>query len=395
MKGQAFLDLLDRSITAGSLEFQVSGRTIRVGEKNESPPDAVIRVNDPAFLDDILVYGSLALAEGYMSQRFDLEGDDVEGLVAVLLRNRVDRELKKRLGLAMMAKLAWIKVKNRVRGPAGNVHLHFDIGNDLYKAFLDETLAYTCGYVTDEAASIEEIQAAKYERIATKLELREGDRLADLGCGFGGLLIWAAKNRGITGKGLTLSRQQHKEANERIAAAGLADRIEVEYASYETLTGTYDKIVSVGMMEHLRNDEYPRCVARTASQLTPQGRGLFHFISSNGPELPSDGFVQKYLFPGAHWPSLSTLVVELERHGLAILDVENLVRHYTITLRKWRDRFRRNYHTLDQEKYDEAFRRMWEYYLGGAIATSLIAPVALFQILFTADPSAPMAYQRV
>lgn len=394
MTGEALLRLLDRTITDGSLEFHVGERTVRVGEKN-GRPDAVIRVANPEVLDDVLVYGNLALAEGYMNQDFDLDGDDVEAFIGVLLRNKLDKELKRRLGAAMMLKLAWIKLRNRLRGPFGNVHMHFDIGNDLYEAFLDETLAYTCGYITDESASIEEIQAAKYDRICTKLDLRAGDRLADVGCGFGGLLIWAAQNRGITGKGLTISKQQHEKANQRIAELGLGDRIAVEYASYETLTGTYDKIVSVGMMEHLRNDEYPVCVDRVAECLTPRGRGLFHFIGSNGPENPSDPFVQKYLFPGAHWPCLSVLVRELERNRLAILDVENLVRHYTITLRKWLERFRETYDTLDHEKYDESFRRMWEYYLGAAAAASLVSHVGLFQILFTADPSAPMPYQRV
>lgn len=395
MNGRTFLELLDRSITDGSLEFVIGDETVRVGADGPSPPDAVIRIADPSFLDQVLSYGNMALGEAFMNQAYDIDGDDVAGFLGVLLRNRVDRELTARLGLAMTARLAWIKLRNRWRGRFGNVHLHFDIGNDLYDAFLDETLAYTCGYVTDESQGIEEIQTAKYRRICAKLELQEGDRLADLGCGFGGLLIYAAKNHGITGKGLTISKQQHQRANENIAREGLSDRIAVEYASYEELTGTYDKIVSVGMMEHLRNDEYPICVARIARQLTPRGRGLIHFIGSNGPENPSDGFVQRYLFPGAHWPCLSTLIGQLERHKLATLDVENLVRHYTVTLRKWLERFRENYHRLDHEKYDEAFRRMWEYYLGSAIAASLVQPVGLFQILFTADTAAPIPYQRV
>lgn len=395
MKGRTFLDLLDRSITDGSLEFVIGDETIRVGADGQSPPDAVIRIADPSFLDRALSYGNLALGEAFMNRAYDIDEDDVAGFLGVLLRNKVDHELTERLGMAMMAKLAWIKIRNRWRGRFGNVHLHFDIGNDLYDAFLDETLAYTCAYVTDESQSLEEIQDAKYRRICAKLQLKEGDRVADLGCGFGGLLIYAAKNHGITGKGLTISKQQHQRANETIAREGLSDRIGVEYASYETLTGTYDKIVSVGMMEHLRNDEYPRCMARIASQLTSEGRGLVHFIGSNGPENPSDGFVQKYIFPGAHWPCLSQLVLQLERHDLAILDVENLIRHYTVTLRKWLERFRSNYHTLDQKKYDETFRRLWEYYLGSAIAASLVLPVGLFQILFTADTAAALPYQRV
>jgi cyclopropane-fatty-acyl-phospholipid synthase len=396
MKGKVFCALLDQCLTDSSIELVMDGEHVRVGRRRDGPPEAVLRVSDPRFLDQVLTYGNLALGEAYMQGDFSIDGDDVAGFVGVLLRNHLDDELLRRLGPAMALKMAAIRLANRIRGPFGNVHKHFDIGNDLYEAFLDSSLAYTCGYESgDGTSSLEDLQTRKYQRICAKLQLAEGDRVADLGCGFGGLLMYAAQHHGITGKGLTISKKQAEKANQRIAEKGLADRIRVEYASFETLTGTYDKIVSVGMMEHLRNDEYPVCIRLIARSLTPRGRGLLHFIGYNGPKNHSDPFVQKHIFPGAQWPKLSLLAESLEMNSLGILDVENLVRHYTLTLKAWLEKFRSAYPGLDHQRYDESFRRMWEYYLGCAIAASLYSQVALYQILFTKDYAAPLPYQRV
>jgi cyclopropane-fatty-acyl-phospholipid synthase len=393
--GRALLNLLDLGITDGSIEFVIDGVSRRVGNATK-PPEVVVRVSDPAFLDEVLVTGNLALGEAYMRGDFSIDNDDVAGFVGVLLRNHLDERLRQHLGLAMTMKMAAIRLANKVRGRFGNIHLHFDIGNDLYEAFLDSSLAYTCGYeIADGKSDIEQLQAQKFARICKKLRIEDGNRVADLGCGFGGLLIYAAEHFAITGKGLTISKKQAEKANERIAQKGLADRIHVEYASYETLTGTYDRIVSVGMMEHLTDAEYPVCVATIKRSLTPQGRGLIHYIGYNGPKNHSDPFTQKYIFPGAQWPKLSQLAHELERNALGILDVENMVRHYTLTLQRWLEKFRDAYPRLDQKRYDLPFKRMWEYYLGCSIASSLYSEVALYQILFTNDYAAPIPYQRV
>jgi cyclopropane-fatty-acyl-phospholipid synthase len=394
--GTSFLDLLDLALSNGSIEFVINGESRRVGSSGERRPDAVVRVSDPSFLDQVLITGNLALGEAYMRGDFSIDGDDVAGFIGVMLRNNLDEELRRHLGMAMAVRMAAIRLANRIRGRFGNIHKHFDIGNDLYEAFLDSTLAYTCGYESGDGASdLEQLQTQKYGRICKKLQLCEGDRVADLGCGFGGLLIYAAEQHGITGKGLTISKKQAEKANARIAEKGLAHRIRVEYASYETLTGTYDKIVSVGMMEHLTDAEYPVCVELIARRLTAKGRGLLHFIGYNGPKNHSDPFTQKHIFPGAQWPKLSQLTHELELNSLGILDVENLVRHYTLTLKGWLEKFRRAYPTLDQKRYDPSFKRMWEYYLGCSIASSLYSKVALYQILFTKDYAAPIPYQRV
>jgi len=395
MRGQAFLDLLDRGLTDGGVDFVIDGERRRVGRR-EGPPEAVVRVSDARFLDQVLTYGNLALGEAYMRGDYSIDDDDVAGFIRVLLRNRIDGEVAQRLGLAMKLKMAAIRLACRLRGPVGNVRAHYDVGNDLYEAFLDSTLSYTCGYKSaDGGDDLEALQRQKYQRICAKVGFAEGDRVADLGCGFGGLLIHAAQHHGITGVGLTVSEKQAEKAAERIAELGLGERIRVECAHYETLTGSYDKIVSIGMMEHLRDDEYPRCVGLIARHLEPHGRGLLHFIGRNGPATGSDPFVQKYIFPGAQWPQVSLLLGHLERNSLGILDVENLVRHYTLTLKGWLEKFRQAYPGLDHERYPESFRRMWEYYLGCAIASSLVAKAALYQILFTKDYAAPIPYQRV
>lgn len=394
--GRAFLDLLDASITDGSIEFVVDGVARRVGEKSDRPPDCVVRVSNPRFLDDVLVTGNLALGEAYMRGDYSIDDDDLTAFIGVLLRNQLDERLRERLGIAMALKMGAIRLANKIRGRFGNIHKHFDIGNDLYEAFLDSSLAYTCGYEAGDGTSdLEELQQKKFARICKKLDLRKGDRVADLGCGFGGLLIYAAEHHGITGKGLTISKKQAEKANERIQKKGLGDRIVVEYASFETLTGTYDRIVSVGMMEHLTDAEYAVCVETIARSLTPQGRGLLHFIGYGGPKNHSDPFTQKYIFPGAQWPKLSQLAHELESNALGILDVENLVRHYALTLKAWLEKFRLAYPDLDQKKYDAPFKRMWEYYLACGIASALYSQAALYQILFTKDYAAPRPYQRV
>lgn len=394
--GKTFLDLLDLGITDGSIEFIIDGVSRRVGNQSKAP-EAVVRIFYPDFLDDVLVTGNLALGEAYMRGDFSIDNDDVAGFVGVLLRNHLDTRLRQHLGVGMTIKMAAIRLANKIRGRFGNIHLHFDIGNDLYEAFLDSSLAYTCGYesTTDGTSDLETLQAQKFARICKKIRLEDGHRIADMGCGFGGLLIYAAEHFNITGKGLTISKKQAEMANDRIAQKGLGDRIHVEYNSYETLTGTYDRIVSVGMMEHLTDAEYPVCVETIKKCLTPQGRGLIHYIGYNGPKNHSDPFTQKYIFPGAQWPKLSQLAHELERNALGILDVENLVRHYTLTLQRWLEKFREAYPKLDQKRYDAPFKRMWEYYLGCAIASSLYSEVALYQILFTNDYAAPIPYQRV
>ena len=250
-------------------------------------------------------------------------------------------------------------------------------------------------FLCESVGTIEEFQHDKLRRTCEKLRLQPGERLVDIGCGYGGMLIFAAQNYGVSGKGCTLGRRHYERARANVAAAGLSDRIEIELLPYDRLTGKFDKMVSLGMMEHLRRSEYRRFTDVVSSLLTDKGMGLFHYIACSGPRNDHDPFIQKYVLPDSSQPKLSEFVAELEDHDMAVLDVENLVRHYGYTLRAWTRNFVQNQHRLDESRYDDRFKRMWQYYLECAAAAAFASAGALYQILFARNYPAPPPLQRV
>ena len=278
----------------------------------------------------------------------------------------------------------------------GHAQLHYDLGDDVYESFLDPvTMMYSCGYAETPGDTIEQLQTQKLDRICRKLEIRPGDHVLDIGCGFGGMLMHAAREYGATGVGITTSRRHCERGNQRIAGAGLAGRVRLELRDHRTVAGRFDRVVSIGMFEHLPRREYHRFFRRVAAVLPPHGTGLVHAIGANTARNVHDPFIQKYIFPGSGQPKLSELADGCEQGGLAIRDVENMVRHYGYTARRWLERFRANRHRLDQEKYDARFQRMWEYYLSCAIAGARASESTLYQLLFMKDYAAPMPLHRV
>ena len=395
MEEKLFFDLLDRFLDDGSLEFVRDGRVVRVGRK-DAEPEAVIRVQNPRFFKRVLASGNLGMGEAFMDHDFEMERGTVTDFLTVLLRNRLDKRLADGLGLAMAAKLLWIRLLNRLRGTPAAIAAHYDYEDDsLFEIFLDPRMVYWCGYVKDPEGTIEEFQHDKLRRTCEKLRLQPGERLVDIGCGYGGMLIFAAQNYGVSGKGCTLGRRHYERARANVAAAGLSDRIEIELLPYDRLTGKFDKMVSLGMMEHLRRSEYRRFTDVVSSLLTDKGMGLFHYIACSGPRNDHDPFIQKYVLPDSSQPKLSEFVAELEDHDMAVLDVENLVRHYGYTLRAWTRNFVQNQHRLDESRYDDRFKRMWQYYLECAAAAAFASAGALYQILFARNYPAPPPLQRV
>ena len=354
----------------------------------------VVDVFTPDFFTDVVCFGNLGLGEAYMRGDFVMSSGSLEDFLTLLLRSRLDEKIGRTPRLAVRA--VAIRLQNALRGRHDAVRHHYDIGTDLFEAFLDPTMTYTCGYARSPDESVETLQLNKLDRVCQKLQLEPGERVLDLGCGFGGLLVFAAERYGTSGVGVTLSRDQYEWANAEIGRRGLSDRVQVLRMDYRAATGTYDKVVSVGLLEHLSPSEYGTFFRKVAASLKPSSLGLVHAIGTSHPgRSRHDAFIQKYVFPNSHQVRLPALLTAMEKSGFALLDVENIVRHYAVTALRWLERFRAQGHSLDPSRYDETFNRMWEYWLAAGVAAARASDGALYQVLFHNDRAAPIPFVRV
>ncbi|HEY5413059.1 MAG TPA: cyclopropane-fatty-acyl-phospholipid synthase family protein [Caulobacteraceae bacterium] len=243
-----------------------------------------------------------------------------------------------------------------------NVAHHYDLSTDLYRRFLDADMQYSCAYFSHPGMTLEEAQAAKKAHIAAKLDLRPGLRVLDIGCGWGGMALTLARDYGVDVTGITLSQEQLLIARQRASDTGLADRVRFELIDYRDVEGVFDRIVSVGMFEHVGVPNYAPFFERVAELLADDGVALVHSIGCKDPPGVSDPFIRKYIFPGGFIPSLSQVTPAIEPTGLWVTDIEVLRLHYAETLRHWRERFAAEREAI-AAVYDERFCRMWEFYL--------------------------------
>lgn len=320
---------------------------------------------------------SLALGEGYMDGNIEIEGDLYQALnlfLGQLGKFSTDHQKLKKLIFTSTSKANQKK----------EVSSHYDIGNDFYKMWLDETMSYSCGYFEQEGATLYEAQCCKVERILEKLALHEGMTLCDIGCGWGFLLIEAVKKYKVHSVGITLSTEQKKRFEERIASEGLGELLKVELLDYRELPkyGTqFDRIVSVGMVEHVGRGSYEEFMRCAQTVLKPGGLFLLHFISALR-EYPGDAWIKKYIFPGGVIPSLREMINIAGELGFYTLDVESLRRHYTKTLLCWNKSFQEHRDEV-VSMFDERFARMWELYLCACAAVFQNGIVDLHQVLFS------------
>ncbi|HUA03954.1 MAG TPA: class I SAM-dependent methyltransferase [Solirubrobacteraceae bacterium] len=385
------LDALDQALVE-SVRFRTRDGEFVVG--GSSACAYAVDVFTPRFFTDVVCFGNLGLGEAYMRGDFAMSEGSLEDFLTLLLRSRLDEKIGRTSRLALRA-LA-IRLQNALRGRHDAVQHHYDIGTDLFETFLDPTMTYTCGYARSPDDTVETLQRNKLERVCQKLRLTHGERMLDLGCGFGGLLMFAAERYGTNGVGVTLSRDQYEWANLEIARRGLGDRVEVLLMDYREATGTYDKVVSVGLLEHLSPSEYGEFFRKVAASLKPGSLGLVHAIGTSRPgRSRHDAFIQKYVFPSSHQIRLPALITAMEKSGFALLDVENMIRHYAVTALRWLERFRAEGHSLDPARYDETFHRMWEYWLAAGVAAARASDGALYQVLFHNDRAAPIPFVRV
>ncbi|MDF1749572.1 MAG: cyclopropane-fatty-acyl-phospholipid synthase [Alphaproteobacteria bacterium] len=327
----------------------------------------------------VIADGFLGFGEGYMHGEIEVEGD-----LQLLFRlgfavGYTDHSMS--LTSKIRIFILYLLKQNTLSGSRKNIAHHYDVGNEFYRRFLGPTMVYTCAYYDNPDRTLEEAQTAKLDLVCRKLQLKEGEHIADLGCGWGGLLIHAAQNFGVTGVGVTLSQQQVDYGMKRILELGLQDRIRIEYKDYRELEGTFDKVASVGLMEHVGIRFVPDCFKKIKTLLKPRGIGLVHTIG-NDVLRKADPWFEKYIFPGGQCPPLSMLIEGVCENGMNVVDVENLRLHYELTLFHWIENFCANEEWI-LENYDAVFLRMYRLYLEVCAASFRYGDNRLFQILFT------------
>lgn len=270
-----------------------------------------------------------------------------------------------------------------IQNSCKNVQHHYDLGNDFYQHFLDPTLTYSCGYRLHETDTLEQMQLQKYELICRKLDVQPGDSLIDIGCGWGGMLIYAAEHYGVTGTGITLSLEQAKLAQERVEKKGLSDRIKIIVKDYREIQGQYDKFVSIGMFEHVGQGNFATFMKAASELLKPHGTGLLQTVGTNSTER-NGAWVDKYIFPGAYVPQLHEITRELMTAKLSVAHCESLKPHYAETLKQWRNNFASNRIKIASlsPTYDERFLRMWDLYLQSFEAGFRYGGMQVYQCLF-------------
>jgi cyclopropane-fatty-acyl-phospholipid synthase len=330
-------------------------------------PSACIRLRDPALHWRLLLRPRLFVPEAYMSGALTIEEGSLYDFVDVLVSNDATQPVPPLMQFsnAMGRLLRRVHQYNPVPRARRNVAHHYDLSDQLYELFLDHDRQYSCAYFRSPDDDLETAQENKKRHIAAKLLLSPGQKVLDIGSGWGGLALYLAAETGVEVTGLTLSEEQHKVAQRRAAAAGLADRVRFHLRDYREETGQYDRIISVGMFEHVGVLQYPTFFRKITELLTPDGVALLHSIGRMDGPGTTNPWLRKYIFPGGYSPALSEVVPEAERARLWITDIEILRLHYAETLRAWRGRFEQNRDRI-RELYDERFCRMWEMYLVGA-----------------------------
>jgi cyclopropane-fatty-acyl-phospholipid synthase len=312
----------------------------------------------------IITDQGLGLGEAYMDGDLAFEEGDMWALLSLVGQNwplapRADGPLT-RLKHGLLRR---IRQSNDRSAARQNVAHHYDLSADLYRRFLDADMQYSCAYFPRSDMSLEAAQEAKKAHIAAKLDLRPGLRVLDIGCGWGGMALTLARDYGAVVTGITLSAEQLAIASQRASEAGLAERARFELADYRDVQGPFDRIVSVGMFEHVGAPNYLTFFSCVNSLLTEDGVALIHSIGCKDPPGVADRFIRKYIFPGGFIPALSQITTAVQETGLWITDLEILRLHYAHTLSHWRRRFAANRAEI-AELYDERFCRMWEFYLG-------------------------------
>jgi cyclopropane-fatty-acyl-phospholipid synthase len=357
--------VLDRLINDGALTLiDAFGVSHHVGRRAGDGTEIVVRLSDPRLHWKLLLDLELSAGEAYMDGTLTVERGSVYDLLDLGARNLARRPPSRtaRLGLPLGRLRALLQQYNPEGRARRNVEHHYDLPDTLYDHFLDPDRQYSCAYFADPRMTLEEAQEAKKRHLTTKLLLRPGQRVLDIGSGWGGLCVHLAQAENVDVTGITLSTGQVTVARRRAAEAGLEGRVRFFLRDFRGEVGTYDRVVSVGMFEHVGTPHYGSFFRKLRDLLAEDGVAVLHAIGRMGGPSNTDPWLRKHIFPGAHIPALSELLPSIERAGLLLTDVEILRLHYAETLRHWRQRFLASAAAVTSV-HDARFRRMWEFYL--------------------------------
>ncbi len=351
-------------------------------------PVATITVLDPSFYTSLLLRGAVGAGESWVEGAW--QADDLTAVVRAMARNQqalsgIDG------GAARVALPVWKAFaalhRNTRTGSRRNIAAHYDLGNEMFAAFLDPTMTYSSAVFEEGCASLEDAQRAKYERLCRKLDLGPAHHVLEIGTGWGGFAIHAASTRGCRVTTTTISQEQHRLARERIAEAGLSDRVEVLLRDYRDLTGTYDRIVSIEMIEAVGHEYMGDYFRVLSERLAPDGACAVQAIVNREQAFEeskkSVDFIRRYIFPGGHLPTVGSMCEALgSATDLRLVHLEDLSVHYARTLEEWRRRFRANLERVRELGYPAEFERLWEFYLAYCEGGFLERSIGVVQVVY-------------
>lgn len=383
---ETFLQKYLKGIIPVSFNLETAEELVTIGKET---PQFTVKINRNPDKKMLLTSTSLALAEAYMRRDIEVDADLFEVLNMFL--GEMGKFKTNRSALKWL-----LQTSKSSRNQKKEVCAHYDIGNDFYRMWLDQTMSYSCAYFKKETDDLYTAQVNKVDHILEKLQLKPGMTLLDIGCGWGFLLKRAAEKYGVKGLGITLSEEQFRGFSEEIARTGQKERLAVkllDYREVEKLGIRFDRVVSVGMLEHVGRGNYEQFLSCVKRVLKPGGMFLLHYISAL-KEFSGDPFIKKYIFPGGMVPSLREILHIMGDGGFYTLDVESLRRHYTRTLLYWRENFLAHKEEITAT-YGEEFARMWELYLTSCAATFWNGIIDLHQILMTKGVNNDLPMNRV
>jgi len=371
--------------THGRLTVHLPDGTVEAAGAPDACPHAVLRVHDARFLVDFLLRGDLGAGEAYM--RGDWTCDDLPAFIqlAVANANAVGRDSWATSLLTLPDTIRHALRGNTRRGSRRNIEAHYDLSNDLFALFLDETMAYSSAVFASPDEPLADAQRRKFTRLCDQLALAPGDHLLEIGCGWGGFAIHAARTRGCRVTGITISTEQYDLARQRVSEAGLADRIDIQLRDYRDLEGQYSAIVSIEMIEAVGREHWPTFFRTCDRVLAPGGRVVLQAITVPDHRFAhyarTADWIQTYIFPGSLLGSIGGFIDAMQPHtALTIRHVDDIAPHYATTLQRWRQAFLGRLDEVRALGFDDRFVRMWDFYLASCEAYFRARHIAVLQM---------------